>query len=178
VTANTDVGKTLLTTALVRSTALRYQGAGEAAAQLGQDGSKKRVFYLKPVSTGPDNESDVRYVLYAHTSPMSDRRLTVSYVERHTGDLARIIETRNLYQYREPMSPHLAAKLAPDLVRLLRDIQLARQRRSPLSSQAEVQPSPKSNAELVQGVSRYATERSHGLNAQQGALYVETAGGA
>ena len=42
--------------------------------------------------------------------------LTGSYVRRHTGDLADVIATHNLYQYREPMSPHLAAQLAPDLV--------------------------------------------------------------
>jgi dethiobiotin synthetase/adenosylmethionine--8-amino-7-oxononanoate aminotransferase len=39
-----------------------------------------------------------------------------SYVERHSGKHAGMIATKNLYQYREPMSPHLAAKLAPDLV--------------------------------------------------------------
>lgn len=62
-TANTDVGKTLLTTALVRSSALRYRGTGKDA-QTGEDSEaskhSKRVFYLKPVSTGPENESDVR----------------------------------------------------------------------------------------------------------------------
>jgi bifunctional dethiobiotin synthetase / adenosylmethionine---8-amino-7-oxononanoate aminotransferase len=40
--ANTDVGKTILTTALVR-----------ASAQRG-----KNVFYLKPVSTGPLQDAD------------------------------------------------------------------------------------------------------------------------
>jgi len=40
--ANTDVGKTILTTALVRTSAQK----------------KKRVFYLKPVSTGPLDEAD------------------------------------------------------------------------------------------------------------------------
>ena len=50
--ANTDVGKTLLTAALLRATASRY--ANDTT------GKGKRVFYLKPVSTGPENESDVR----------------------------------------------------------------------------------------------------------------------
>ena len=45
--ANTDVGKTLLTTALVRASAT----AG------------KPVFYLKPVSTGPLCDADDEYVL-------------------------------------------------------------------------------------------------------------------
>lgn len=40
--ANTDVGKTLLTSALVR-----------ASATLGND-----VYYLKPVSTGPMSDAD------------------------------------------------------------------------------------------------------------------------
>jgi bifunctional dethiobiotin synthetase / adenosylmethionine---8-amino-7-oxononanoate aminotransferase len=44
--ANTDVGKTILTTGLVRA----------SAAQ------KNRVFYLKPVSTGPMQDADDQYV--------------------------------------------------------------------------------------------------------------------
>lgn len=50
--ANTEVGKTLLTTALLRASASRYASKSEVA--------RKRVFYLKPVSTGPDSESDTR----------------------------------------------------------------------------------------------------------------------
>nr|XP_019042998.1 dethiobiotin synthase [Kwoniella bestiolae CBS 10118]OCF21928.1 dethiobiotin synthase [Kwoniella bestiolae CBS 10118] len=125
--ANTDVGKTLLTTALVRATASKY------ATSL--KGKEKSVFYLKPVSTGPDEESDV------------------SYVQRHTQPYAHLIDTHNLYQYREPMSPHLAAKLAPDL------------------------PFPKTNDELVRGIENYATKCVKQLNGRQGAMFVETAGG-
>lgn len=40
--ANTDVGKTIITTALIRSSAKTEQ----------------RVYYLKPVSTGPHEEAD------------------------------------------------------------------------------------------------------------------------
>jgi dethiobiotin synthetase/adenosylmethionine--8-amino-7-oxononanoate aminotransferase len=40
--ANTDVGKTILTAGLVRASAAK----------------KKRVFYLKPVSTGPLRDAD------------------------------------------------------------------------------------------------------------------------
>ena len=40
--ANTDVGKTILTTGLVRASAAK----------------KNRVFYLKPVSTGPMQDAD------------------------------------------------------------------------------------------------------------------------
>ncbi|KAK6902678.1 dethiobiotin synthase [Kwoniella mangroviensis CBS 8507] len=125
--ANTDVGKTLLTTALVRATASKYAASAK--------GKEKSVFYLKPVSTGPDEESDV------------------SYLQRHTKPYAHLIDTHNLYQYREPMSPHLAAKLAPDL------------------------PFPKTNDELVRGIENYATSCAKQLNGRQGALFVETAGG-
>jgi dethiobiotin synthetase/adenosylmethionine--8-amino-7-oxononanoate aminotransferase len=57
-TANTEVGKTLLTTALIRATASRY--GGETSVSGSSNSQAKRVFYLKPVSTGPDSESDVR----------------------------------------------------------------------------------------------------------------------
>ncbi|WVQ71520.1 dethiobiotin synthase [Cryptococcus sp. DSM 104548] len=125
--ANTEVGKTLLTTALLRASASRFaETSGEA---------KKRVFYLKPVSTGPDSESDT------------------SYVNRNTRPWSGYISTRNLYQYREPMSPHLAAKLAPDL------------------------PFPQTNEELVHGIESYAQQCLTELNGEEGALFVETAGG-
>lgn len=44
--ANTDVGKTVLSSALVRASAAR----------------KNTVFYLKPVSTGPAQDADDEYV--------------------------------------------------------------------------------------------------------------------
>ncbi|ORY21589.1 adenosylmethionine-8-amino-7-oxononanoate transaminase [Naematelia encephala] len=125
--ANTEVGKTLLTTAIVRATAARYARNGEER--------RKRVFYLKPVSTGPDSESDV------------------SYVERHTKPFSGMVGAHNLYQYREPMSPHLAAQLAPDL------------------------PFPESNDDIVRGVERYARQCLSSLDGQRGSLFVETAGG-
>lgn len=49
--------------------------------------------------------------------------LTGSYVLRHTKRYKDGIEAHNLYQYREPMSPHLAAQLAPDLVSWLPSLQ-------------------------------------------------------
>ncbi|KAJ6489193.1 PLP-dependent transferase [Mycena vitilis] len=54
--ANTDVGKTILTTALVR-----------ASATL-----KNEVFYLKPISTGPHPEADDEHVI-RHSGPLKDR---------------------------------------------------------------------------------------------------------
>ncbi|KAF7333521.1 PLP-dependent transferase [Mycena venus] len=54
--ANTDVGKTILTTALVR-----------ASATL-----KNEVFYLKPISTGPIQDADDEHVL-RHCGTLKDR---------------------------------------------------------------------------------------------------------
>ncbi|KAJ6481556.1 AAA domain-containing protein [Mycena vitilis] len=54
--ANTDVGKTVLTTALVR-----------ASATL-----KNEVFYLKPISTGPPEEADDEHITH-HSGPLKDR---------------------------------------------------------------------------------------------------------
>lgn len=58
--ANTDVGKTILTTALVRASAVKG----------------KNVFYLKPVSTGALEDADDLYVshhalLFLKTYPLS-----------------------------------------------------------------------------------------------------------
>ncbi len=52
--ANTDVGKTLLTTALIRASATKGN----------------QVFYLKPVSTGPAEEADDELVFL----PFSESR--------------------------------------------------------------------------------------------------------
>lgn len=58
-----------------------------------------------------------------------------SYVKRNIGagkySWAGKIDTKCLYQYREPVSPHLAARLAPELVspivfRTRRDAHVAR----------------------------------------------------
>ncbi|ESK92356.1 onanonoxo-7-onima-8-eninoihtemlysoneda [Moniliophthora roreri MCA 2997] len=78
--ANTDVGKTLLTTALVRASAA----------------SNKPVFYLKPVSTGPPEGADDKHI------------------QRYTTSLRERVSIKCLFQYQEPVSPHLAAKLAAD----------------------------------------------------------------
>ncbi|RXK39933.1 dethiobiotin synthase [Tremella mesenterica] len=131
--ANTDVGKTLLTTALLRATAAQYTNETETSSASGP--SRKRVFYLKPVSTGPDEESDV------------------NFVERYAAPYQDVVTTKNLYQYREPMSPHLAAQLAPEL------------------------PFPSSNDELVDGVERYARTSQQRLGGKRGAMFIETAGG-
>ncbi|CAE6379668.1 unnamed protein product [Rhizoctonia solani] len=74
--ANTDVGKTVLTTALCRA----------AAA------SSRRVYFLKPLSTG-------------HTADADD-----GHIMRHSGPLSERISADCLYRYGDPVSPHLAAQ--------------------------------------------------------------------
>ncbi|KAL0067833.1 hypothetical protein AAF712_005001 [Marasmius tenuissimus] len=79
--ANTDVGKTLLTAALAKASAAKNNS----------------VYYLKPVSTGPLQDADDKFV------------------ERHTnGSPGARLSTKCLFRYQEPVSPHLAARLAGD----------------------------------------------------------------
>ncbi|EMD33470.1 hypothetical protein CERSUDRAFT_118053 [Gelatoporia subvermispora B] len=78
--ANTDVGKTVLTSALVR-----------ASAALG-----KAVYYLKPVSTGPLDVADDEHV------------------KRFAGRYRESVDAACLFRFDEPVSPHLAARLAQE----------------------------------------------------------------
>ncbi|KAJ7077430.1 PLP-dependent transferase [Mycena belliarum] len=54
--ANTDVGKTVLTTALVRASAV----------------AKREAFYLKPISTGPIQDADDEHII-RHSGPEKER---------------------------------------------------------------------------------------------------------
>ncbi|KAJ1307604.1 hypothetical protein OPQ81_001699 [Rhizoctonia solani] len=74
--ANTDVGKTVITTALCRA----------AAA------SSRRVYFLKPLSTGHAADADDGHIL------------------RHIGPFSERINADCLYRYGDPVSPHLAAQ--------------------------------------------------------------------
>ncbi|KAG9041868.1 hypothetical protein FS837_011639 [Tulasnella sp. UAMH 9824] len=80
--ANTNVGKTIVSTALCRSSTRN----GRANCPT--------VFYLKPVSTGPPNEADDSHIL------------------RFSGPQRSAISSWCLFKYNEPVSPHLAAKSA------------------------------------------------------------------
>ncbi|KAI5456444.1 hypothetical protein BGZ63DRAFT_409132 [Mariannaea sp. PMI_226] len=71
--ANTEVGKTILTTVLCNSAAKNWTG--------------EQVSYLKPVSTGPQNEADDRHI------------------ETYTSN----VKNETLFQYEIPASPHSAA---------------------------------------------------------------------
>lgn len=75
--ANTDVGKTIVSTILCRAFARRYP--------------HQNTWYLKPVSTGPLSEADD-----GHVSKFSSRT-----------------KTRCLFQFDEPVSPHIAARSKP-----------------------------------------------------------------
>ncbi|KAF2405073.1 onanonoxo-7-onima-8-eninoihtemlysoneda [Trichodelitschia bisporula] len=72
--ANTNVGKTLVSTLLVKAARERRNW---------------RTWYLKPVSTGPLDEADN------------------SHIARH----APTVPSRTLFQFRTPVSPHLAVRL-------------------------------------------------------------------
>lgn len=73
--ANTDVGKTIITTVLCKALARRAP--------------TNSLLYLKPVSTGPDDEAD----------------------DRHIRRFAPGVVSKCLKQYSQPLSPHLAAKI-------------------------------------------------------------------
>ncbi|KAF9466408.1 PLP-dependent transferase [Collybia nuda] len=117
--ANTDVGKTILTSALVRASALK----------------NNNVFYLKPVSTGPLDSADDKHV------------------KRFGGRAAHRIRTECLFQYDEPISPHLAA-------------------------QTKGAAPPPSDETLVNAIAGYISRSAKGASLEApGHIYIETAGG-
>lgn len=81
--ANTDVGKTVLSTILCVGAAHRRPREG--------------VYYLKPVSTGPHSDSDARHVRSAYSRVHSN------------GIKTRWFDSQTIVQYDEPVSPHIAA---------------------------------------------------------------------
>jgi Dethiobiotin synthetase len=93
--ANTDVGKTILSTALVRASASK----------------NNTVFYLKPVSTGPEQSADDEYFIYMILSS-SHWSFYFRHVKRHAGTTKDLVHTQCLYRFQEPVSPHLAARRA------------------------------------------------------------------
>ena len=75
--ANTNVGKTIVSTVLCKAIERRAPNA---------------ALYLKPVSTGPQDEAD----------------------DRHTSKYAPGIISRCISQFSTPVSPHIAAKIDKD----------------------------------------------------------------
>ncbi|KAF9365484.1 hypothetical protein BGX34_009823 [Mortierella sp. NVP85] len=82
--ANTNVGKTILSTGLVRAA---------AALAVGADKKRTKAFYLKPVQTGYPVDCDARHV--------------------HVKTYAPLVETSRLYAYPDPVSPHIATNNPP-----------------------------------------------------------------
>ncbi|KAK9432163.1 pyridoxal phosphate-dependent transferase [Lipomyces doorenjongii] len=72
--ANTNVGKTIISTAICKSLRRKFPD--------------EKIWYLKPVSTGPLAEAD----------------------DCHVGKFVRGINTDCLFQFDEPVSPHIAAQ--------------------------------------------------------------------
>ncbi|KAK9366376.1 pyridoxal phosphate-dependent transferase [Lipomyces kononenkoae] len=72
--ANTNVGKTIISTAICGSLRRKFPDS--------------KIWYLKPVSTGPLTEAD----------------------DCHVGNFVSDIQADCLYQFDEPVSPHIAAK--------------------------------------------------------------------
>ncbi|KAF9649875.1 PLP-dependent transferase [Thelephora ganbajun] len=93
--ANTDVGKTVFATALVRASAHRGHN----------------VLYLKPVSTGDIRDADDLYGCCVVSFAQSLQILITpwgSHVRRFTGGSSGRVEADCLFRYNEPVSPHLA----------------------------------------------------------------------
>ena len=91
--ANTDVGKTIFTTALcLASSALPLSDATPPPTDVwsaSQRGLGERVHYLKPVSTGALDDAD----------------------DAHVSRYVASARYKTLYRFSEPVSPHLAVEL-------------------------------------------------------------------
>ena len=93
------------------------------------------------------------------------------YVERNARDHLDRIRTANLYQYREPVSPHLARQLAPDLVS---PAGISLEPLAVLIHDLYTQAYPKTNDHLLAKIRQYVESCS---TDGSGAVYLETAGG-
>jgi dethiobiotin synthetase/adenosylmethionine--8-amino-7-oxononanoate aminotransferase len=92
---NTDVGKTIFATALVRT-----------SARWGHN-----VLYLKPVSTGGAGDADDLYASGVNFLTPQQKILIASsdrHVRRFSGSSSGRVEVDCLFRYNEPVSPHLA----------------------------------------------------------------------
>ncbi|KAF8558118.1 PLP-dependent transferase [Imleria badia] len=119
--ANTDVGKTIITAALVRASTLTNHNA----------------FYLKPVSTGPQRDADD------------------AHIKRYAGPHRHLLNTHCLFQYEDPVSPHLAVQMA--------------------SQRSGVESPAPSDETLVNAIAEHI--RACARTGKPGHMYVETAGG-
>lgn len=88
--ANTAVGKSVFSSILCAAFA-----------------PKNGVYYIKPVSTGPLTEGDDRRDLYPTHRP---HVLKLILYYRHISRFVPSVKTQCLYQFAEPVSPHVAAR--------------------------------------------------------------------
>ena len=133
--ANTDVGKTVFGTGLVlASAALPLGAAVRKRRSFDPPADPEFVSYLKPVSTGPDADADASRV--------------------HA--FAPHVQTRTLLQFRDPVSPHLAAQRMSD---------------------SDALPPGAQDSDLVRGVRAWLQERNAAAQGRQAAAFIETAGG-
>lgn len=108
--ANTDVGKTIVASILCNATSNASRG--------------ELTTYLKPVSTGPDSDSDS---LCLQSSPRVSRKIIADFCQNapiqlshhkgltrrsHISNHIPSITTKTLFQYGIPCSPHTAAKVS------------------------------------------------------------------
>ncbi|EPQ31140.1 uncharacterized protein PFL1_01329 [Pseudozyma flocculosa PF-1] len=151
--ANTDVGKTIFTTALCLASAALPRDATasspppqpplEAAAL----GLGERVHYLKPVSTGNIDDSD----------------------DAHIASHAPSTSYTTLYRFAEPVSPHLAVELEKRAMLSEREVGGA--------------PAPPTDVDFVRHVGDWlhdaaaASSPSSSSSGPAAVAYVETAGG-
>lgn len=84
--ANTDVGKTVLSTVLCLAAAAAHRRP------------KEGVHYLKPVSTGPRSDSDSHHV-----------RNVISHFSSKSIPNPQWFDSQTIVQYDDPVSPHIAA---------------------------------------------------------------------
>lgn len=93
--ANTNVGKTIFATALVR-----------ASAHCGH-----HVLYLKPISTGDVGDADDLYESSVNF-PVPPPKILIPPLDRHvrrfSDSFSGLVEVGCLFRYSEPISPHLA----------------------------------------------------------------------
>ncbi|CAO1629057.1 unnamed protein product [Parajaminaea phylloscopi] len=145
--ANTDVGKTLFTTALclassvlpLPSTAVSHeQDVQNAMRGTSEERRGEAVHYLKPVSTGPMSDSD----------------------DGHIARFSHPTSQQTLLRFPDPVSPHLAARLA-----------------SPSQSPLQDCSRLPTDAELVRSIGRWLSAKAMSSPSKASVAFVETAGG-
>ncbi|SNX83783.1 related to Adenosylmethionine-8-amino-7-oxononanoate aminotransferase [Melanopsichium pennsylvanicum] len=147
--ANTDVGKTIFTTALcLASSALPLNNTQSVASDVftaSQAGLGERVHYLKPVSTGALADSD----------------------DAHISTYAPNTSYKTLYRFSEPVSPHLAVELE-------RRAKLAEREVGGAPAPPSDQDFVRGIGEWIHNASQQVL---HAASRPNGVAYVETAGG-